>query len=151
MKNLFALALLVFTLVSGSQANALKVTGPRSVRIRVLSYNIKGLPAFINPSYDVSRYGDIGKILAARKAKGTAPDIVLLQESFDAPTVDLRRAAKYPYEFAGPSSTKIINSGLFVLSDFPIVAKSSILYGANDCGTWDCFASKGAQMVRVQI
>ena len=134
-----------------SEAYALKQTGPRSVRIRVLTYNVKGLPALINPSYDTRRYEDIGRILAKRKELGTAPDIVLLQESFDEKTADLRAAAKYPYSAQGPSSQKVINSGLFVLSDFPIEAKSSILYGDADCGTWDCFASKGAQAVRVRL
>jgi endonuclease/exonuclease/phosphatase family metal-dependent hydrolase len=134
-----------------SEAFALKQTGPRSVRIRVLSYNIKGLPALINPQYDTARYAEIGRILAQRKAAGTSPDIVLLQESFDAKTADLRREAKYPFVAVGPSSSKLLDSGLYVLSAFPIEAKSTVLYGAADCGTWDCFAAKGAQMVRVRF
>lgn len=135
----------------GSEAHALKQTGPRSVRIRVLSYNIKGLPALINPQYDTARYADIGKVLAQRKKQGTAPDIVLLQESFDPKTADLRTFAKYPHLAQGPRSQKLLDSGLFVLSDFPIEAKSTILFRDMDCGTWDCFAAKGAQAVRVRI
>lgn len=145
------LCVLLAVLGFAPEAVAFKQTGPRSVQIHVLSYNIRGLPAAINPQYDTARYGDIGRELQRRKQAGTAPDIVLLQESFDAKTADLRVEAKYPYVAQGPASQKLLNSGLFILSNFPIQAKSTILYGDADCGTWDCFAAKGAQAVRVQI
>ncbi len=147
-------AFLLATLISmfiASNANAFERVNANTVRIKLLSYNVKGLPALINPDYDQDRFGDIGDILAAHKQAQLAPDVVVLQEAFSNRTPELAQHAGYPYLANGPSSSKPINSGLMILSDFPIAYDQTMLYGEFDCGTWDCFASKGAQMVRLQL
>lgn len=133
------------------RASAFEVVGPNHIRLHVLSYNIKGLPAPINPGWDQDRFRDIGKILAERRANGSAPDLVFLQESFGARTLELQREAGYPFHADGPANTKPMSSGLFILSNFPLTYSESLLYGNFECGTWDCFASKGALAVRVSL
>ena len=85
-------AFLIATLISmfiASRANAFERVNANTVRIKVLSYNIKGLPALFNPNYDQDRFGDIGRILAASKVAKTAPDIVVLQEAFSNRTLPI--------------------------------------------------------------
>ena len=136
---------------SASKANAFERINANTVRIKILSYNVKGLPALINPDWDQNRFGDIGSILGAHRDAGLAPDIVLLQEAFSNRTPELAQNSRYPFNVVGPSSSKIINSGLSILSEFPIEFHQTLLYGDLDCGTWDCFASKGAEIVRLQL
>ena len=148
MKNIvlgLALVLLSVPSLAFQQVNA------NTVRLRILTYNIKGLPSPINPGWDQDRFKDIGEILAARKQAGNAPDIVFLQESFGERTLELQQAANYPFVATGPSDSKVISSGLYILSSFPITFTQTLLYGDFDCGTWDCFASKGALAARIQL
>lgn len=149
-----SLSLLAFAVVSVLQlptAQALTRVNANTVRIKILSYNVKGLPALINPGYDADRFADIGDILAAHKAAGLAPDIVLLQEAFQSRANELSQHGGYPFVAMGPSNEKLVNSGIQILSQFPIDYQQSILYKDEDCGTWDCFASKGAQIARIQL
>jgi endonuclease/exonuclease/phosphatase family metal-dependent hydrolase len=148
---LAALAAFVAVTTATAPAHAYEVVNTNTVRVRILSYNIKGLPALLEPTWDQERFKDIGEILAARRKAGNAPDIVLLQESFSDRTLDLQKAAGYPYVAQGPSNQKIISSGLYILSEFPITYKQGLLYDDLVCGTWDCFASKGALAVRIQM
>jgi endonuclease/exonuclease/phosphatase family metal-dependent hydrolase len=144
------LAFVILALLT-SQAFAYDVVDKNTIRLHVLSYNIKGLPGLIDPAWDQDRYKDIGDILAARKQAGQAPDVVLLQESFGSRTLELQQAAGYPFVAQGPSDFKIISSGLYVLSQYPINSAQTLLYDDLTCGTWDCFASKGAMAVRLQL
>lgn len=141
---------LVLSLFSAS-SHAIEFVNATTVRVRVLSYNIKGLPPLLDPTWDQDRYKDIGEILAARKKAGTAPDLVFLQEAFGSRTLELQQAARYPYVVKGPANSKIISSGLYILSAFPVEFSQGLLYQNDDCGTWDCFASKGAVAARIQF
>ena len=142
---------LLICLLASSRSQAFQVVNANTVRIRILTYNIKGLPGLLEPDWDQERFKDIGEILASRRKAGNAPDMVLLQESFSDRTLDLQRAAGYPFVAKGPVSEKIISSGLYILSDFPITFEQGLLYDSFTCGTWDCFASKGGLAVRVQM
>lgn len=128
--------------------------------VRVLSYNVKGLPSIIN-SYKKSRFPVIGKLLAERRKNGTAPDIVLLQESFIDPTKSIRTESGYPYIHKGPSSkgvnpdgksfSKILNGGIYLMSEFPFKKSERMNFPSNSCKTFDCYSNKGAQYVSVRI
>lgn len=153
MRNKFPWALLLLSFVPQFAHAGQKV-------IRVLSFNIKGLPYIIDRQYDEDRFRDIGKILAERRRAGTAPDIVFLQESFIPRTGELRKEAAYPYAVQGPSRFTPADGfpkgtpfpgGLFILSEFPLGKPERISYGVRYCGDWDCMANKGSVRVEVEI
>lgn len=119
----------------------------------MLSYNIKGLPSFAANGYDEDRFADIGQILAKRNAEGNGPDIVALQESFVSRTAELRALAAYPFVAKGPDAAQLlgVDSGLYILSRFPILKQEKRAFGRGLCASWDCYSNKGVQFVRLQI
>lgn len=129
--------------------------------IRVLSFNIKGLPG-IAGGYNKSRFTEIGKILHERRLNGTAPDFVLLQESFIKETKPVRVVSQYPYIVKGPEDekeydengkrvSKIFSAGLYILSEHPLSNPQKMIYGKGVCNSWDCNANKGLQVVTAEI
>lgn len=118
-----------------------------SFKLRVLTYNIHGM--VILP-IDHSRYQKIGQILAQKRARGEAPHIVAIQESFHEKTHELLAAAGYPHDRFGPiGGTVKLSSGLAIYSDFPIVDTQVGVYKA--CAGIDCMARKGWMKSLVQI
>lgn len=128
--------------------------------LRILSYNIKGLPPIATPGYGTARFDEIARQLKKRLQNHTAPDVVLLQEAFtdDAKAVVTRSG--YPHWAQGPSRNgqdsegefqKSFSSGLFILSRYPIVEAGHINFNRDHCATWDCYANKGMQYVKIQI
>lgn len=124
-----------------------------TAELRVLTYNIKGLPAVFAEGYSEERYAEIGRILAERRLAGDAPDLVFLQESFVARTKELRDRAGYPFEAKGPDSSALlgVDSGLYILSRFPVLATKTRAFGVDVCAGWDCYANKGVQFARIQL
>lgn len=128
--------------------------------IRVLSYNIHGLPDQITKS-DSERFADIGRILAERRKAGTAPDIVLIQEGFISRVSELMKTSGYPHVAKGPNATDstetgrvqrtIYGSGLYVLSEFPIVETKKVAYDLALCADADCGANKGVMMTALEV
>jgi endonuclease/exonuclease/phosphatase family metal-dependent hydrolase len=114
-------------------------------RLSVLSYNVNGLP-WTSPA---RRYGEIGRILAHRRADGTAPDFVVLQEGFFGPIAELGRAAGYRYVASGAEAAVGASSGLYVLSDHPIVHQERMTFDA--CRWTDCLARKGVLAISARI
>lgn len=118
--------------------------------LRVLSYNVQGLPSPIGGSW--GRMADIGKILYQMRMAGTAPHVVAIQEAwFENKSEPLLRESKYPYVFRGPGANfgKIVGAGLLILSEFPISEAAESTY--SDCSFTDCLATKGVVRVRVHI
>ncbi len=145
--------------LSSSESAPQKIK-PGKAYLRVLSYNIKGLPSLIN-SYKKSRFPIIGQMLKERRKNGTAPDIVLLQESFISPTHVIQTISGYPHIANGPGKSgvtadgekysKLLTSGIFIMSEHPFVAEQTTTFPKKMCATWDCLANKGAQMVKVRV
>ncbi|MCC7442532.1 MAG: endonuclease/exonuclease/phosphatase family protein, partial [Bdellovibrionales bacterium] len=130
---------------SHSQPAGAAVSGRR--KLKVLSYNIYGVPL---PGVDHTRYRRIGQILAARRAAGTAPQVVLLQEAFHGNSEELVRAAGYPFSVKGPPGEGArYNSGLRVLSEFEITRSSWAVF--SQCVSWDCLARKGILHARLKV
>ena len=118
-----------------------------AVTLRVLSYNIKGLPL---PTLDHTRYRDIGRILAERRRAGNAPHVVALQEAFVSTTSQLIEAAGYPYVSRGPQGYDLrYNAGLLILSEFPMDEASFHVF--ERCASYDCLTNKGVQHVRLRV
>lgn len=72
-----------------------------SLRLDVLTYNIEGLgwPARRGRAAELR---EIGQRLAALRATGAGPDVVLFQEVFSGAAVNAVDAAGYPAQAAGP-------------------------------------------------
>jgi hypothetical protein len=123
---------------------------PGEMELRILSYNIWGLPGVIGRGNDHSRYRDIGKALAKRRAEGTAPQVVAVQEAFARQSWDLVEEAGYPYVAIGPPGRGMrMSSGLLYLSEYPITFLSEMVF--DDCSNVDCFARKGIHHVQIEI
>ncbi|MEE8295034.1 MAG: endonuclease/exonuclease/phosphatase family protein [Sphingomonadales bacterium] len=152
-------------------------TGMKSVEIRVLIYNIAGLPWPIR----TGRRGDIkkiGRIFEEMRAAGTEPDIVLLQEAFTMKSQPIARYGGYPNVVGGPDTKdkapkisdyadpefsegrsfwkgekigKLLNAGLAILSDYPILENHTRPFKRHECAGFDCVSNKGVMMVLIQI
>jgi hypothetical protein len=114
--------------------------------LRVLSYNIEGLPRlparilrFFSGAHDESRFARIGDILRQRRESGDGPHIVAIQEAFHSKHRELIERSGYPYYSYGPGDGFFkTNSGLVILSEFPILEthRTVFLHGMG----WDFLA-----------
>lgn len=140
-----------------------------SAEISVLTYNVRGLPWPIAHGR-AQALRRIGEELAAMRAEGRQPDVVLIQEGFRGEVEALVAASGYRYWAQGPRRNetppsagfapaaarrpalgegwgKFTGGGLHVLSDAPITEVMNAAYHA--CAGLDCLANKGAMLVRV--
>ncbi|HUD30767.1 MAG TPA: endonuclease/exonuclease/phosphatase family protein [Novosphingobium sp.] len=142
--------------------------------LSVLTYNIEGLP-WPARSGRGPFLAKIGAHLAAMRAAGTAPDIVLFQEMFGDPAKRAVAASGYPAIESGPrrttrqrgsttdrlpgrSSVKrgevgihVFGSGLAIASRYAIVETDRRAYGRKSCAGFDCLSNKGIMLARVEI
>lgn len=127
-------------------SNTLQAADP--IEFKVLSYNIHGLPAPLATGW---RYKAIGEVLAKRRAEGTAPEIVLIQEAWQLDkSKELIAAAGYPYVARGPAGTKQkLPSGLWILSEYPILKTEAVIY--KNCVNFDCMARKSAFYAQIKV
>lgn len=155
-------------------------TGESSVQLSVLIYNVFGLPWPIatNRSKALAAIGDE---LDRMRLTGTEPDVVLLQEAFTPATADLILRAGYPNFVRGPTAKdrsiagaepisaelkdfyaarsfwkgeklgKLLSSGLYAMSNYPIIFTRSVPFGKHNCAGFDCLSNKGVQMIQIQI
>jgi endonuclease/exonuclease/phosphatase family metal-dependent hydrolase len=146
-----------------------------TAEVSVLTYNIRGLP-WPFATGRAAALKKIGRELAALRAQGRQPDIVLIQEGFRGEVADLVKASGYRYWVQGPTRSerprgappadggdfkpmrypasgegwgKFMGAGLHVLSDAPITDVSDIVY--RYCAGLDCLANKGAMLARVAL
>ncbi|WP_245833322.1 endonuclease/exonuclease/phosphatase family protein [Sphingomonas mucosissima] len=157
---------------SASPARLAESDGEVSTTLDVLSFNIEGLgwPARRNRAASLRR---IAATLADLRERGSAPDVVLLQEVFSSTAVRAVTDAGYPYRAWGPSRTQrrrlpvsdrrpeparwlkgeaglhVVGSGLAILSRHPIVAVESEPFGTKRCAGYDCLSNKGVQFAQV--
>lgn len=138
--------------------------------LRVMTYNVAGLPAPVRTGRKAA-LAEIGDRLAGLREAGEAPQIVFLQEAFmDEPTQTLIRRAGYAFAVRGPDKShapaprlgalgaprrargeglgKLTGSGLYILSDYPVLDVRAMTFG--DCAGLDCLANKGVLMARIQ-
>lgn len=142
--------------------------------LSVLTYNIEGLgwPA---RSGRAKQLREIGQRLAAMRASGASPDVVMFQEMFSGAAKKAVVATGYPAIVTGPrritrpqGSTgealpgkakfkhgevglRFTGSGLAVASRYPIVHTEKRAYGRRSCAGFDCMANKGIVMARIAI
>jgi endonuclease/exonuclease/phosphatase family metal-dependent hydrolase len=129
-------------------AAAVEIT--QSAEISVLTYNVMGLHWPLAQGRGQA-LRQIGRELATLRRDGRQPDVVLIQEGFRGEVADLVRESGYLFWARGPGPKgvlgKVTGGGLHVLSDAPIVDVRSVPYAS--CAGWDCFARKGAMLVRL--
>lgn len=147
---------------------------PVAAPLSIMTYNVEGLPwpARINRRASLLR---MANRLQALRAAGRQPHIVLLQEVFSEDARTMVRFAGYAHIAFGPSADspgdirksnmpiridadrlrgegvgKLLDSGLVILSDYPIGRVRSMTFG-DACAGFDCLANKAAMAVEVEL
>lgn len=145
--------------------------------LSVMSYNVHGLPWPIARGRPKA-LRQIGERLAAMRLAGDQPHLVLLQEAFTPDAKAIAARAGYAYAVTGPSRSERLDppagpaarqfgrandklkgegvgtledSGLLILSDYPVLQVKRMPYARFSCAGYDCLANKGALMVRVAV
>lgn len=143
----------------------------------VLTYNVQGLPWPIESGRPAA-LGQIGDKLAAMRARGMAPNIVVLQEAFTPEAEAIGKRAGYRHQVFGPQAAdprpalphpaapaylaqrSIFNgevakpwlsSGLVILSDFPVTGVRRTAFPTEACAGTDCLANKGIVAARIAV
>lgn len=171
------LLLLLATRGAAREQPGLAYPAPRADGgLSVMTYNVEGLPwpARFGRSGSLAR---IAERLAAMRADGTQPRIVLLQEAFSDDAKAIRLTSGHRYAAFGPSidlagaapssadrrfaadasflkgerSGKLLDSGLVILSDYPILSVRRAAFPAAACAGFDCLANKGMVMAIVAV
>jgi endonuclease/exonuclease/phosphatase family metal-dependent hydrolase len=143
----------------------------------IMTYNVHGLPWPLARGRD-SAFSSIERRLKDMRAHSTQPQIVVLQEAFTERAKEVGYNSGYRYSANGPSVSdqgialaedidpdfgasasvlkgetegKFFDSGLQILSDYPIKSVKKRAFSANACAGYDCLANKGMMMVEVQV
>lgn len=177
----FAAAALTMSVATGSQAfesekaPASIPAASASIDLRVLSYNINGLPSPLKKGKE-PHYERMVALLKERRAAGNHPHIVLLQEAFDKKSEVVAQESGYKYVLKGPTRKdesqrgdahwvqktrkayasfsdpqKFLGSGLWILSDYPIIAAHHKAFNSDECAGFDCLSNKAIQMARIDV
>jgi endonuclease/exonuclease/phosphatase family metal-dependent hydrolase len=141
-------------------------------RLSILTYNVEGLPwpAVSDRPANLAR---IGATLAALRAAGRAPQVVVLQEAFTQDAQDMARQTGYRHMAFGPASLDPqptmpryalpgavlmgeglgtpLSSGLILLSDYKLTHVRRTPFPAGACSGYDCLANKGILSARLDI
>ncbi|KQZ64496.1 hypothetical protein ASD67_08490 [Sphingopyxis sp. Root1497] len=151
--------------------------GRSAMRLRVLQWNVEGLPWPIR-SGRKEKLAHIADWIAKRRAAGLGPDILILHKAFTpeasriavaagfrtilpGPARDQRRelaAAPPPAGYAdaarwwkGEHVGKWLDGGLYVATDLPAMGVVSTAFGRDSCAGYDCLSNKGAQFLALPL
>lgn len=142
--------------------------------IDVLTYNIEGLPwpARRNRTPYLE---EIAQRLAAFRAQGEAPDIIVFQEVFSNAAARAVTASGYGSITSGPRAgsrqdantegslpgrrriargeirTNFTSSGLVIASDYPMITTAYRPFSRGSCAGFDCLSNKGASFAEIAI
>lgn len=146
---------------------------PRSAEtLSVMTYNVKGMP-FPAAYGRADKLGEIGQRLGYLRRAGVQPHVVLLQEAFIPEAKAIARAAGYAHVALGPQIADVgntpvnlaggaswlkgerlgkwVDSGLVILSDYPIVRTRKMAFPADMCAGFDCLAAKGVLLAWIKV
>ena len=145
--------------------------------LSVMTFNVKGLPWPVSQDR-TSALAAIGGRLAKLRRLGRQPHLVLLQEAFtsdakqigvtggyrfvaDGPDVDAiaqenteplgDRFARNSSWLKGETEGKWLDSGLVLLSDYPLSSVKRFAFPDGACAGFDCLAAKGVMVAEVQL
>lgn len=141
----------------------------------VMTYNVKGLPWPIALGRGLA-LAEIGTRLADMRVEGLQPTVVMLQEAFvdDAKAIGARAGYRYAEhgpkaapeialaplgeDFAeaaradrGETLSPVLDSGLMIFSDYPIVRTERVAFPRGACAGFDCLASKGVVIAWIAL
>ena len=154
-------------------------TGPApSGNLSLMTYNVHGLPWPI-ASGRPEALAAIGRRLRELHSRGAAPRVAVIQEAFTSEAKAIAHASGYRYVAFGPGESantrsrlpqdgsdalgadrlwsrgeglgKWEDSGLMILSDYPIVRVRRMAYSADACAGFDCLAAKGAMLAELVV
>lgn len=127
---------------------------------------------------EVAPLNAISDKLRALRVSGRQPSVVLLQEAFTAEAKKIGKAAGYRYVadgpdiadrnslpvtfrsteldrenhwWAGEGQGKYLDSGLQILSDYPIVRVRRLPFPDKACAGFDCLSNKGVVLISVKV
>jgi endonuclease/exonuclease/phosphatase family metal-dependent hydrolase len=143
--------------------------------LSVMTYNVRGLPWPAAWGRGPA-LAEIGKRLAAMRDRNTQPQVVLLQEAFTDDAKAIARQAGYRHIVVGPQqapaadaaplgegfaaaarwdrgelSESLLDSGLLILSDYPIVQSRNFAFPRGACAGFDCLAAKGVMIAWIAV
>jgi endonuclease/exonuclease/phosphatase family metal-dependent hydrolase len=142
-----------------------------TMQLDVLTYNLEGVPWREGRKEQLK---EIGKRLAAMRAKGQGPDIVLFQEAFSDDAKAAVRKAGYAALVRGPNrlqrrslpgesdrqghkwtkgelGLRFVGSGLAVASVYPIKLFAGEPFSRRACAGFDCLSNKGGLFARIAV
>jgi len=159
---------------SGSSYRTLTTDNPGRLpdRFSVMAYNVKGLPWPIAHGR-TQAIDEIGRRLRVAREQGSQPHVVVLQEAFGDTAQRIADRAGYRVVAMGPDAAeqaryvfdkkmprdwsrgenigKSLNSGLAILSDFPLRDVKTLAFGDQACAGFDCLANKGVMTALVDM
>ena len=141
-----------------------------SADFSVLTYNVKGLPWPVATDRQHPLRA-IGQRLAAMRMLGQHPSVVVVQEAFTRDAKAIAALAGYAYFVEGPYSRPpgagsglphakwylgetqgaVLDSGLAILSDMPILSVVREPFPDGACAGYDCLAAKGVLLATLQL
>jgi endonuclease/exonuclease/phosphatase family metal-dependent hydrolase len=129
------------------------------MEFRLMSYNVNGLPWPLKAN-KAPLFKEMARIFQEQRGRGVAPQVLVLQEGFRGDVKHFVENAGYKFIVKGPnskvrregedSSKALTNSGLYILSDYPIVQTDYVVFGSN-CSGWDCYANKGVLYAQIEV
>lgn len=161
----------------GNPAPVITADMGTSSALSVLTYNVKGLPWPVARGRTAD-LAAIGNRLASLRILGRQPHIVALQEAFTGEAKAIGVRGGYSYRVIGPSADAaqstssgsiaeslssngswlkgeteghMVDSGLMLLSDYPIIRVQRAAFPLGACAGYDCLANKGVLLVTVSI
>lgn len=151
--------------------------GRKAMRLRVLLWNVEGLPWPIRSGRG-PKLAAIANWIAARRKAGLGPDILILHKAFipeasripiaagfasvvPGPALGAKRSlpsATPPADYAdgahwwkGEGIGKWLDGGLYVATDLPVASAAREAFGADSCAGYDCLSNKGAEWLALQL
>ena len=143
--------------------------------VSVSTHNVEDLPCPVACGRSKAAV-EIGYRLAEMRKQNIQSHVVLLQEAFRKSAENINREAKYPHIVYGPdkapkpdtypisekfhrekswikgeSAKPLFNSGLTILSDYPIIDVKRVAFPRGMCAGYDCLASKGILIAWIQV
>lgn len=150
---------------------------PAVSELSVMTYNVKGLPFPIALARSDALM-QIGQRLARLRQTGMQPHIIALQEAFTPEAKAIAALAGYRYVALGPQGDvpgrdpaqamppafrsaahwlkgetegKWLDSGLVILSDYPIRRSLRMAFPSDACAGFDCLAAKGVLVAWIDV
>lgn len=151
--------------------------GRKAMRLRVLFWNVEGLPWPIRSGRE-AKLARMAGWIAQRRAAGRSPDILILHKAFTPEASRIATLAGFRSIVPGPALGqernlppaappagyaegsrwakgeglgKWLDGGLYIATDLPVMAARSEAFGADSCAGFDCLANKGAELLTLQL